>query len=501
MKKEILLIAALLPISALGQNISSKPNVIYILADDLGIGDVSAYNAQSKITTPNIDSLSGKGMLFSDCHSSSSLSTPTRYGILTGRYNWRSTLQAGVTWSYSPPLIEAERKTVASMLCDNGYNTAVIGKWHLGLGWRKNSQNQDDVNFSGLDFSPNNNGFDYSFVMPASLDIPPYAYIRNGQFTAPVTSKIEAQSGLGFYREGPIADDFDIPNALERFTSEATQYIGEQAALDKPFFLYFPLTAPHTPILPPAEFQGKSGLSPYGDFVLYVDDVVRRIVAAVREAGVENNTIIIFTSDNGCSPWADIESMQALGHDPSGGLRGHKSDIYDGGHRVPFIVKWPAVVTAGGRCEEPVCLNSFFATMASIIGAKLESNVAEDSFSILPALQGRKQPSSAVVHHSGDGYFALRQGKWKLTAAPHSGGWSSPTLSEIGAGDPAAQLYDMTAKSDESENLIAKYPGQAKQMLVLLEKIVSDGVSRSGAIGRNDCDVVIYKKISKPCLQ
>ncbi|MFI3295710.1 MAG: arylsulfatase, partial [Rikenellaceae bacterium] len=356
--------AALLPSVIMAQN--TKPNIIFILADDMGYGDVAALDPNSKIETPHLDQMVRDGMAFTDAHTTSSVSSPSRYALVTGRYNWRSPMQSGVLWSFSAPLIERERPTVATILSENGYNTAVIGKWHLGLGWERFGEGENDVLYTKVDFSPIDNGFDYSFIMSASLDIPPYTFIEGHNFTAPVNDTIAVQNGYGFYREGAIAEDFDINTALERFTSESLKYIDQKSKEDNPYFLYFPLTAPHTPILPPEEFQGKSGINPYADFVMYVDDIVGRIIEGVRASGEEQNTLIIFSTDNGCSPSANFAVTSEAGHSPNSIYRGMKADIYDGGHRVPFIVKWPEKVEAGSQCDKTISLASFMATCADI---------------------------------------------------------------------------------------------------------------------------------------
>lgn len=493
MKKAILLSAIMLPAVAFAKK---QPNIIYILADDMGYGDISAYDANSKIKTENLDRMVSSGMSFTDSHTSSSVSTPTRYSIITGRYNWRSPLQSGVTWSYSAPLIERERLTVAGMLSNEGYNTATIGKWHLGLGWNRFGEGEDDIIFNGVNFSPIDNGFDYSYVMSASLDIPPYIYIRNHEFTAPVKDTIDGQSGLGFYRKGPIAEDFDINTALENFTQESLKYIGEKSKEDKPFFLYFPLTAPHTPILPPEEFQGKSGTTPYGDMVLYVDDIVGRILQAVKDAGIEDNTMIIFTADNGCSPAANIKSLNEVGHYPNSHFRGTKADIFDGGHRTPFIVQWKGTVKEGSTCDKPVSLVSFMGTCADIVGAKLPEDAAEDSYSILPLLKGKKMDVPAIIHHSINGNFAIRKGDWKLSACPNSGGWSYPFMKDVKSKNlPDMQLYNMKTdyKEEESKNLYNEHPEIVKELVEELEYMVNNGSTRKGANNENDVTVKIYK--------
>lgn len=265
---------------------SSRPNIIYILADDMGYGDASCLNKNSRLHTANIDKIAAAGMRFTDAHSNSAVCTPTRYGILTGRYAWRTSLQSGVLWSYDMPLIEKGRTTVASLLKQKGYETACIGKWHLGLGWQKGTDGKVDFS-KEITEGPNQNGFNYFYGITASLDIPPYFYIENNKITATSIYSIAGTSGKGFWRPGPIGNDFKHEEVLPHLTNKAVEYIKAQANSNKPFFLYFPLPSPHTPILPTKDYLGKSGTNEYGDFVLMTDDMIGKILAAVKEAGIE----------------------------------------------------------------------------------------------------------------------------------------------------------------------------------------------------------------------
>jgi len=318
------------------------PNIIYVLVDDMGYGDVSVLNPGGKIKTPNLDRLASEGMVFTDAHTTSAVCTPTRYGILTGRYNWRSSLKEGVLWGYSPALIDTKRETVASMLKETGYYTAFIGKWHLGWNWAEDEIGQVDFS-KPLTYSPNDAGFGYSYGHVASLDMPPYVYVENRQPTAVPDSITPGMKKYAFYRKGLIAPDFDMLDVTPNFFRRAIDLVKVQAKKEQPFFLYLALPSPHTPILPTAKWQGKSGLNPYADFVMMIDHYLGDLLEAVRSTGIEGQTIIIFTADNGCSPAANIEVMVEKGHHPSYRFRGHKADIYEGGHRVPFIVKGPGI--------------------------------------------------------------------------------------------------------------------------------------------------------------
>jgi arylsulfatase A-like enzyme len=450
-------------------------NIVYILADDLGYGDVSCLNKDSKILTPNLDQLAKEGMVFTDSHSGSAVCTPTRYGILTGRYCWRSRLKMGVLNGYSEHLIEDGRLTVASMLKEKGYHTACIGKWHLGWNWQKKS-GKDDVDFTmPVQHGPSTNGFDYSFCIPASLDMAPYVYVENDRATAVPDRIVDAGEGKMYWRQGDIAPDFEHIEALPKLTEKAVAYIQERSRENKPFFLYFPLPAPHTPILPTEEFQGKSGTNEYGDFVLQVDWTVGQMMKALKENGMEKDTLVIFTSDNGCSPKADFKELAKFDHDPSYIFRGMKADIFEGGHRIPFITRWPGPVKAGSECNDTICLTDLMATTAEITGYKLPDNAGEDSVSILPDLLGTatEPVREATVHHSINGSFSIRQSKWKLELCPGSGGWSPPKPDSKEAKQlPPIQLYDLSTDTGETTNVQDQHPDIVKRLTALLQDYV-----------------------------
>jgi arylsulfatase A len=467
----------------------SKPNIVIILADDLGYGDVQCLNPQrGKIATPHIDRLAAQGMTFTDAHTSSSVCTPTRYSLLTGRYNWRTHLQSSVLYGYSPPLIAADRLTVPALLKQNGYHTACIGKWHLGMGLPEGQPSPKITN------GPTTRGFDSYFGIAASLDMPPFAFIENDCFTEPLTTTKKWQ------RTGAAAAGFEAVDVLPILARKSTDYIATQAKSGNPFFLYLPLTSPHTPILPSKEWQGKSGIGPYGDFVMQTDWAVGEVMAALEKAGATPNTLVIFTSDNGCSKAAKISGMEAMGHFPSGNLRGSKSDIFEGGHRVPFLVRWPDRIRAGSRSEQLIGQLDLMATCAELLGTKLPDNAGEDSISLLPALLGTaKTPlREALVHHSIDGAFAIRQGKWKLALCGDSGGWSDPKPGSAEAKAlPETQLYDLTADPGETHNLLASETEVTAKLTRLLEDYIAHGRSTPGAKQINDAAIVIRKEPAK----
>lgn len=477
-----------------------KPNIVFIFADDMGYGDVSALNENSKIQTTNIDRIASEGVTFTDAHSSSSVSTPSRYSLLTGRYNWRSDLKSGVLMGYNKALISPDRRTIASVLRDQGYQTACIGKWHLGWDWNNIEAGKDSVDFSKpITNGPTTRGFDYFYGIIASLDMAPYVYVENDMPTA-LPDRETVNDGMKYWRKGPTASDFDHEQTLPNFINRAVDYIHDKSKEDKPFYLYLPLPAPHTPILPIKEYQGKSGLNPYGDFVLMVDDMVGKVMKALKEAGVEENTIIVFSTDNGCSPQAKFDELQAKGHYPSYIYRGHKADLFDGGHRIPCVVRWPARVKPH-VVDQTVCLTDFFATFAAVADYQLRDSEGEDSYNILPLLLNEKDGEvirEATVHHSINGDFTIRKGEWKLLLSSGSGGWSFPkpgTDDEVIKTLPSVQLYNMQSDPAEKNNVYAEHPEVVKELKDLMIKYVKEGRSTPGTPQKNDGPEV-WKQLS-----
>ncbi|MEY2882051.1 MAG: Arylsulfatase [Verrucomicrobiota bacterium] len=474
----------------------TPPNVLYILADDLGVGDLSCFNPQSAWRTPHLDRLAREGMMFTDAHSASGVCTPSRYTLLTGRYSWRTKMKKGVLNGYSPPLLEPGRVTVADFLRGHGYATAAFGKWHLGLGWQRTGPREDNVDFAQLiTDGPTHHGFDRFFGISASLDMPPYVWIADDRATRVPTATVADSPAPKLWRGGPIADDFKMEDVQPRLTEQTLAYLAERAAArdGKPFFLYVPLAAPHTPVLPTRDFDGKTGTTPYGDFVAQVDADVGRILAALDAHGLAKNTLVIFTADNGFAPPGGLAALQKISHDPSAGHRGYKADLFEGGHRVPFLARWPGVTPAGTRCAETIGQLDLFATCAEILGAKIPATAAEDSVSFLPLLRGAKSstPRAApLVNHSADGEFAIRDGKWKLLLCPGSGGWSAPTatpsvwlpapradLSKL----PPFQLYDLATDPAETKNLAATHPEIVQRLGRALRDLIERGRSTPGA--------------------
>ena len=503
MKNLVFLFLPVLLVACEPQRVEHQlPNIIFVLADDLGYGDVACFNPEGKIATPNLDNMAENGIMFTDAHTTSAVCTPTRYGILTGRYNWRSSLKQFVLSGFSKSLMKQERTTIAEMLQTQGYNTAFIGKWHLGWDWalknEEGAQNNNDLNTrpevsfnEPVKNGPSTHGFDYSFGFCGSLDMPPYVYVENDVPTMVPTKTTVCVDEKGFWRKGLTSDDFDHALVLQDLTDKATHYIHQQAKAESPFFLYFPLPAPHTPILPTTEFLGKSQTNMYGDFVMQVDDVVGQIRETLKSLGISENTLLVFTSDNGCSPRADYEELAAVGHDPSHTFRGTKADIFEGGHRVPFIVEWPGKALKNSISDQTICTADFFATCAELTAYQLQDNEAEDSFSILSLIKGESDANirEYTVHHSINGSFAIRQGNWKLCFCPGSGGWSYPRPRDIeseGLDLPAMQLYNLKEDIGETTNLIHEYPEKAMELKKALATIILEGRSTPGSIQENE---------------
>lgn len=468
------------------------PNIVVILTDDQGYGDVTAFNPASRIPTPHIDQLAREGLRFTDAHTSSSVCTPTRYALLTGRYSWRTALKKGVLWGNGDALIEPGRTTIASMLKARGYHTAVVGKWHLGLHWAaKPGATVDRTTTQGptewIDYAqpitggPLDVGFDEFFGIPASLDMRDYVYVDGNRVVEQPTGRLPGipQGVPGFHRPGAAAPSFRPESVLDDVTARAVRVIETQARAGKPFFLYVPFAAPHTPMLPTGAFVGRTPLGPYGDFVAQTDAAIGTVLAALARTRQAERTIVIFASDNGPAPAGGIASLLPRGHDAAGGWRGTKHTLYEGGTRVPFVVRWPGVVAPGGVTNRTIVISDVLRTVADAVGAPVPDRAAEDSVSFLPVLRNPATTTplhEAIVMQSDAGAFAIRQGKWKLLLAPGDG-----RASDIGAppdGRPAVQLYDLEADPKETTNLQAAHPDVVKRLQDLLATYEREGHSR-----------------------
>lgn len=502
--KKIFLLCLILSVSIVF--FAQKPNIVFILADDMGYGDIAALNEKCQIKTPNIDKLAHSGLVFTDAHASAAVCTPTRYGILTGRYNWRSTLKQGVSLEYGSPIIDAQRTTIASMLKKQGYQTACIGKWHLGFNWATTDGQQpvDNGQTCNIDFTkpilggPTDVGFDHFFGIDAP-NFPPFCFIEDKilrglptQFY-PVRYDLDCRAGKGI-------PDWRLEKVLPTLQEKTVTYIEKATQSKAPFFLYLPITAPHTPIVPDENFMGKSGINKYADFVMQVDGYVGEIVKTLEKNKALQNTIIVFTSDNGCSPVANFKELKEHGHNPNYVFRGMKSDAFEGGHRIPCIVQWKGHIKESRKVDKTICLNDFMATFAQITQYSFADNEAEDSYSLLPFFKNKpkKYQREATVHHSLDGSFTIRKGKWKLILCAGSGGWSSPQPGKAEEGLPIVQLYDIENDIAESQNLQAAYPSVVKEMTTILAQYVNNGRSTKGLTQQNNGDFLKNKMAWMP---
>jgi arylsulfatase A-like enzyme len=487
----------------------TKPNILIILADDLGYGDVQCYNRQrGKIPTPHIDALAAQGMRFTDGHSSSGVCSPSRYTLLTGRYHWRTTLQKGIVKLWEPPLIAPDRVTIGSLAQQHGYRTACIGKWHLGWDWpipeeraalfKQKPQGQAlatdahravwrDVFSQPIAGGPTSRGFDSYFGTDVP-NWPPFCFIEN-QRTLGIPSEFLPARLIGNKQadnQGPALKGWTLEPILPALTDRAAAFIADSATKAAPFLLYLPLTSPHEPLAVNTEWKGKSGLNLHGDFVMETDAAIGRVLHALEKSGAAASTLVIFTSDNGVAPYAGKKELETKGHYPSGPLRGAKAEAWEGGHRVPFIVRWPGVVAAGSVCGQLVHHADLMRTLADILGAPLPDNAGEDSFSLLPLLKGQdKVIRETAVSTSIEGVPGVRHGSWKYIPAPGSGGWGS-------GGDQTqpVQLYHLANDLGETQNLAATQPKKLGEMQAVLEELITNGRSTPGPKQPNDIEVV-----------
>lgn len=481
-----ILLCLLAPVVAIGE----LPNIVFILADDMGVGDVSCLNPEAKVRTPNLDKLASGGMIFTDAHTSSAVCTPTRYGLMTGRYNWRSELKDRVVDGYGKSIIDPKLDTVPELLARNGYQTAIFGKWHLGLDWvRKDGvpitefrpgNIGPDVDFSKpFKGGPLDHGFDYYFGINASLDFPPYTWLENDRVVEVPDKARDGQGGKKvnepqlMMRGGLQTEDFRPELILKGLTEKAVEYI-ETKEGKRPFFLYFPLNAPHTPVVPRKGFLGSSECGIYGDFIQEIDWTVGEIVSALKKAGLLENTLLVFTADNGASRASFPDDFEEkYGHKPSGKYKGRKASLDEGGHRVPFIVRWPGVVEQSSNSDTTICLNDLYATCAALVGETLAKDSGVDSFNMLSLMKGQPDTyqRNGLVHHDFIGRFAFREGPWKLN---------------MGKEEASKALYNLDESLSERENLIKKYPEIAERLQQQLSSIILNGRSTTGPALKND---------------
>lgn len=502
----LLLLFTLLVLACNSNTIENeRPNIIIIYTDDQGYGDVSVLNPDAKFKTPNMDRIANEGVIFTDGHSSDAVCSPSRYSLLTGRYSWRTSLKRGVLGADGPCLIEKDRMTIASLLQENGYNTAMVGKWHLQMDFAGTKGKDRDWSVPFTD-GPIEKGFDYFFGIPASMNFGVLTYLENDKVLDPAIlwTKKKVNTIAGSYLDNARPNDYrmtppyhDEPDgggwievgasfndelALETFASKAVEYINKYANDEKPFFLYLPLTSPHLPHCTHPDFQGRSNCGNYGDFLEETDHRVGQILDALDANGIADNTLVVFSSDNGAET-NYVYHRETYDHYSSLHYRGGKRDIYEGGHRVPFLMRWPAVIQSGSEVDLPVCQSDYLATIADIVGAELPDNAGEDSYSLLSAMKGELYDSvlrGAVIHHSATGHFAIRQGKWKLNMIHGSGGMGPQALIEPQEGEPPYELYNLENDPSETNNVYADNSEIVQNLKETITAIIKNGRSTTG---------------------
>ncbi len=515
------LLLALCLIAPCTQIHAKQPNILVIYADDLGYGDVQCNNPErGKIPTPHIDKLAAQGMRFTDGHSSSGVCSPSRYTLLTGRYHWRTKLQGGIVGVFGEPLIAPDRMTIGTLAKQQGYRTACIGKWHLGWDWPITEEQRPlltplkqpndeagatrkagdiateqqiaawrDIFSKPIPGGPSARGFDLYF----GTDIPnwpPFCFIENDRALGIPTEFLprEFVGNNQASKQGPALKDWKLEGILPALCDRTIQFIDEAVQKKEPFLAYMPLTSPHTPLAVNPEWKGKSHLNLFADFVMETDAIVGRVLDGLEKSGAAENTLVVFTADNGCAPYIGVEDLEKMGHYPSGPLRGYKADAWEGGHRVPFIVRWPGKVKAGSVCNQLVSQADLIRTFADVLEVKLPDTAGEDSFSLMPLLKGEANPiRENVVSASIGGTPAVRSGTWKYIPAPGSGGWGKG-----GNQSQPVQLYNLADDLGETKNLAAAMPEKVAEMKALLEKLITDGRSTPGTHQKNDVEVKRY---------
>ena len=487
-----------------------KPNIVYILADDLGYGDIGCYNHASKILTPNIDRLAKEGVRFTDAHSPSAVCTPTRYALLTGRYAWRTRLQKNVIGPFALPLIAEKQLTVAELLRGQGYATACIGKWHLGWGWPKPGDGGKRDFSMPIPDGPTTRGFDLYFGTDVP-NYPPYCFLENDR-TVGIPSVAAPVGRDAFNIAGPMVPDWKLVEVLPGLEKRAVEYIETAAKGGKPFFLYLPLTSPHYPVVPSAAFKGKSQAGEYGDFVMQTDHVVGEVLNALKNSGVAENTLVFLTSDNGPEVAGEVnpgayDRLKKYGHASMGTLRGVKRDAWEGGHRVPFIARWPGKIQAASTCDETICHVDLMATLAALLDIKLPADAGVDSVNILPALLGENRHAllrEATVHHSAQGKFAIRRGDWVLILAPTGDDnrkQGEPAWFQKARGyephSEAGELFNLATDPMQKQNRYATESAKVKELTSLMERFVTEGRSTPGPKQKNDAAITWDNRVGK----
>ncbi len=480
---------------SLGLSAAATPmNILLLYADDLGYGDLGCFNKDSKIPTPHLDRLAAEGLRFTDAHSSSGICTPSRYAMLTGRYHWRDF--HGIDTGFDPPVFRPGQLTLAELLRQRGYRTACIGKWHLGWDWnsiRKPGAPPKSIQHDDFDWSkpfrggPLDHGFD-DYFGDNVINFPPYTWIENDRVVAApdITFKKTPQNtkeGGWECREGPGRSDWDFYQVLPTLTRKGVEYIHSRKGKAEPFFLYFPLPSPHAPIVPLDSFDGKSKAGAYGDYVVQTDDACGQLLQALRDAGLDQNTIVIFSADNGPENYA-YPRDDKFDHWSAGPLRGLKRDIYEGGHRVPTMIRWPGLTKAGAVTDAVFSQVDLMATLSHYAGFDLPENSAEDSHDFLPWLKGEvaESPRRTIVHNTSKGKYAIRDGDWVLVNAK-TGAVRQPSDAwrekhKVPAyDDQVVGLYNLREDIGQRHNLAKAHPEKVAELQGLLGKIQQQGHS------------------------
>ena len=468
------------------------PNIVILYADDLGYGDLGCYNAESKIPTPHLDRLALEGMRFTDAHSSSGICTPSRYALLTGRHHWRKFHE--IVNAFCPSKFAADRLTMPEMLKQRGYKTACIGKWHLGWDWnaikKPGAKPQRGKGFAADQFDwskpipdgPLAHGFDHYFGDDVP-NFPPYTWIEDDHVlmapTAPYVPNPKPREGVAEGRPGPMVEGWRQDAVMPELTRRAVEYVHAQKDSSQPFFLYFPFTSPHAPIVPEQSYVGSSEAGPYGDFVTQSDASVGAVLAALDAAGIADDTLVVFSSDNGPEAYA-YARMKRFAHQSPGELRGLKRDVWEGGHRVPMIVRWPAVMGSNQTSDALIGQVDLMATLASLVGFELPEDQAHDSFNMMSLWRGETDRiRDFMVHNTYAKKWGIRRGKWALLNQKDGTHNRTPkwVLDSYEQNNKNVMLCDLEQDVGQRVNLAGQHPEVVAELRALLKEVRKRGHS------------------------